>query len=227
MAEKENSKKLFSNVYFKALVLTAIIFVLGLSLGWYFDWTRSNAVRGELEDLKIQADEARVAMVFFETFKSDPQFCGVYATEMNAQLQRIGALGLKLESLREANKLDESYYALKQQYVLFNTELWLRSENLKKLCSSTVTTILYFYPENKECESCVAQANELLQLKRSCPESVWLFALPTDLNVTVVDMLVQRFGVVQTPSLVVDGQTFGGMHAATELRERFPALSSC
>ena len=216
-----------ASVYVKALVITAIVFALGLSLGWYLDWTRAQAAQNELDSLRLQAEEARVGMVFFETFKSDPQFCSVFGSEMSAQLRRVGLLGEQLETLREANKLDASYYSLKRQYVLFNTELWLRSENLKKLCGSATTTILYFYPENGDCPNCGSQANELLQLKRSCPESVWLFALPTDLDVTVVEMLVQRFGVAQTPSLVVDGQTFGGMHAATELRERFPALSSC
>ncbi|MEM0475666.1 MAG: hypothetical protein QW343_02640 [Candidatus Norongarragalinales archaeon] len=216
-----------TSIYVKAAVITAVIFLLGLSAGWYLDWTRSQAAREELDSLRLQAEEARVGMVFFETFKSDPTFCSVYASEMSAQLQRVGRLGEQLETLRVANKLDASYYSLKKQYVLFNVELWLRAENLKKMCGSNVTTILYFYPEASACADCGVQAQELLRLKQSCPERVWLFALPTDLKITVVEMLKQRFGIHVTPSLVFDGETISGMITAVELRERFPTRAGC
>ena len=216
-----------ASVYLKAFILTAIVFTLGISAGWYLDSTRTQAAQNELGALRLQAEEARVGMVFFETFKTDPQFCSVYSKEMTAQLQRVGRLGEQLEALREANKIDESYYSLKRQYVLFNTELWLRAENLKKICASNVTTMLYFYPENAECGDCAAQARALLSLKQACPDKVWLFALPTDFDVTVVDMLKQRFAIASTPSLVVDGQTLSGLQGAASLRERFPALANC
>ncbi len=108
--------------------------------------------------------------------------------------------------------------------------MWLRAENLKKLCGSNVTTAIYFYPENADCPDCVPQARELLAMKTNCPDSLWLFALPTDLNVTVVDMLKQRFGVAtaNSPSLVIDGQTtLTGLQTAAALRARFPAISNC
>lgn len=216
-----------ASVYAKAAVITAVIFLLGLSAGWCLDWTRAQAAQNELNSLRLQAEEARVGMVFFETFKTDPQFCSVFASEMSAQLRRVGLLGEQLETLREANKLDASYYSLKRQYVLFNTELWLRAENLKKLCGSNVVTILYFYPEASECAQCGAQAKELLSLKQSCPDKVWLFALPSDFDVTVIEMLKQRFGVRGTPSLVVDGETLAGLQSAAALRERFSSLAAC
>jgi hypothetical protein len=220
-----------ASVYVKALVITAIVFTLGISAGWYLDASRTQAAQAELNALRLQAEEARVGMVFFETFKSDPQFCSVFSSEMAAQLRSVGLLGEQLEALREANKLDASYYSLKRQYVLFNTELWLRAENLKKLCSgsssSRVTTMLYFYPENADCGDCVAQARELLSLKSACPNELWLFALPTDFDVTVVEMLKQRFEIAGTPSLVVDGETLGGLQSAASLRARFPGLNAC
>lgn len=210
----------------KAAVITAIIFALGLSLGWYLEYSRVQAIRGELEALKIQADEARVGLAFFNAFKDDPNFCEVFASEVNAQLARVGALGAQLEKLREANKLDESYYSLKKQYVLFNAELWIRASEFKKLCNASVSTIIYFYPE-AHCADCARQASELMSLKRACPDAVWLFALPTDLNISVVSMLAQKFGVAQTPSLVVDREMLGGFHSLDELRTRFPSLAKC
>jgi len=97
------------SVYVKALVLTAVVFILGISAGWYLDASRTQAAQGELSALRLQAEQARVGMVFFETFKSDPEFCAVFGSEMAAQLQRVGRLGEQLESLRVQNKLDESY----------------------------------------------------------------------------------------------------------------------
>jgi len=214
------------SVYFKAAVLTTIIFLLGLSIGFWLDWNRSQEVRAQLEELKIQADEARVALVFYQAFRDDPAFCPLFELGIQEQIKRVGTLGNKLENLRETNKLDDSYHNFRKQYVLFNTELYLNALQFKKNCNASTVTIAYFYPDSP-CADCERQASELLALKNACPQKIWLFALPVDVNASVVNMLARKYGATIMPSLAVNEKTFTGFQTASVLKTSFPELSDC
>ena len=214
------------SVYLKAGVLTAIIFLLGLSIGFWLDWNRSQEVRSQLEELKIQADEARVGLVFYQAFRDDPAFCPLFELGIQEQIKRVGALGDQLENLHQTNKLDDSYFNFRKQYVLFNTELYLNALQLKKNCNANAVTIAYFYPDSP-CVDCARQANELLALKNACPQKVWLFALPVDVNVSVVNMLARKYGATTMPSLAVNEKTFSGFQTASALKTSFPELNAC
>ena len=87
-------------------------------------------------------------------------------------------------------------------------------------------TIAYFYPD-LPCVDCARQANELLALKNACPQKVWLFALPVDVNVSVVNMLARKYGVTTMPSLAVNEKTFSGFQPASVLKISFPELNAC
>ncbi len=214
------------SVYLKAGVLTIVIFLLGLSIGFWLDWNRSQEVRMQLEDLKIQADEARVGLVFYQAFRDDPAFCPLFELVIQEQVKRVGALGEKLETLREANKLEDSYFNFRKQYVLFNTELYLNALQFKKNCNASAVTIAYFYPDSP-CVDCARQASELLALKNACPQKVWLFALPVDVNVSVVNMLARKYGVTVMPSLAVNEETLSGFQSASALKSSFQELNYC
>lgn len=201
----------------KALIATIIVFSLGLAMGWWLDQTRFAVAQNELEDLKIQADEARVSLLYFQTFKDSPTFCTNYEEELRAQLERVGALGTQLTELQKANKLDTSFYKIKKQYALFNAEFWMHVRNYNKQCNSPITTILYFYPENEECNECTLQATELSIIKKECPDNVWVFALPVDLDLGIVNTLRRQYGVKTVPAVVVNGEGFEGFTSRQKL----------
>ncbi len=201
----------------KAFLATLIVFSLGLAMGWWLDQTRYAVAQSELEDLKIQADEARVSLLYFQSFKDSPSFCENYEAELKAQLERVGALGERLEALQNANKLDTSFYKIKKQYSLFNAEFWMHVRNYNEYCGSPITTILYFYPENGECTECALQAAELNAVKRECPDKAWVFALPVDLGIGVVSALQNQYGANKVPAVVVDDRAFQGFTSREEL----------
>ncbi|OIO25178.1 hypothetical protein COX85_00495 [Candidatus Micrarchaeota archaeon CG_4_10_14_0_2_um_filter_55_9] len=205
------------DVYVKAFIATLIVFSLGLAMGWWLDQTRYAVAQAELEDLKIQADEARVSLLYFQSFKDSPSFCANYEEELRAQLGRVGALGERLEALQNANKLGASFYKIKKQYALFNAEFWMHVQNYNEYCGSPITTILYFYPENSECAECALQAAELNAVKADCPDKAWVFALPVDMDLGVVNALRNQYGVTGVPAVVVNGEAFEGFASRQEL----------
>ncbi len=194
-----------SGVFWKAAAITLVIFLVGISAGWFLDEQRISEVRGQLDELKIQADEARVALAYYNAFKDDPAFCSYFPIQLNSQIDKVGAIGENLEKLRAANRLDSGFFSLKRQFVLYSAELWLSAVTLNKQCALDTKTVLYFYPDQQACADCFLQSQELLALKKQCPNTL-VFALPTNLNVTAVDILLRQYGIAKTPSIVVNGK---------------------
>ena len=80
-----------SGVFWKAAAITLVIFLVGISAGWFLDEQRISEVRGQLDELKIQADEARVALAYYNAFKDDPAFCSYFPIQLNSQIDKAGA----------------------------------------------------------------------------------------------------------------------------------------
>lgn len=184
---------------------TLLIFLLGVSAAWFLDEQRITQVRGQLDELKIQADEARVSLAYYNAFKDDPAFCTSFKKQLDSQVGKVGAIGENLEKLLAANRLDDQFYSLKKQFVLYSSELWLSSIALNKQCGTETKTVLYFYPEREACADCFLQSQELLALKRECPQTL-VFALPTNLGIAIVDSLKSQYGITKTPSIVINGK---------------------
>lgn len=192
------------SVFVKAGAITVVIFLIGVLTGWTLDEMRISQVRGQLDGLKIQADEGRVSLAYFNAFKDDPAFCPAFSSSITKRLGDIYAIGEELEKLRTSNKIDTNFFTLKKQYVLYSVETWLNAIALNKQCSNSIKTILYFYPDQQACSDCFTQAKELNAFKLECPDTL-VFALPNNLNVSIVDTLSNQYHITSTPSLVVNG----------------------
>jgi hypothetical protein len=119
-----------SGVFWKAAAITLVIFLVGIGAGWFLDEQRISQVRVQLDELKIQADEARVALAYYNAFRDDPAFCSLFPLQLEKQIDKVGAIGEDLEKLRAANRLDSGFFSLKKQFVLYSTELWLNAVSL-------------------------------------------------------------------------------------------------
>lgn len=227
-------KPFSKTVYVKAAAITLLVFGLGMAAGWWFDEQRLAVVSDRLEETKVLADEARLAMAYSNAFGSDPGFCSVFGLQLNALLERVSKFGSELARVEETNKLDESFNRYKSQYVMSSIELWLQVNNYKRACNRTLPlSVLYFYPDRRPCidPQCIdsrLQAQALLSLKEKCPEKIWIFSLPVNSSVGVAKMLEKQYGISSTPSLVVNGEkVLPGMRDKGYLESRFPALAGC
>lgn len=212
----------------KAALATLVIFVIGVSVGGFLDSTRFDDARTRLDFASSQADESRLGLLFFQTFRGNPNFCGAFAVQLETVGSYLDKLGVELKRYGEANSLKD-FDALKRKYALANVEMWLYSLNFKRSCSlPQQTPVLYFYPDKTVCADCEAQARVLTSLKQKCHSSLLVFSVPADLDIGTVNVLKKQFGVEQYPFLVVgENETVSKLSSAQELSKRFPALAQC
>ncbi len=193
--------------FWLALLSALVVLVLLVSAGNYFENLRFSQSFSDLDQLSGQLNEAKTALLFFETFREEKDFCSGFVPLVWKYSDRTFELGQRIEALE---KIDDVARAteLKKTYTLFLLDLWLYAKNIKVSCPDTnISTVLYFY-SNKPGEgvNCKLQGYELDAVKSQLGSGVWIFAVDGTLGLDIVDAVKEQFHVSGYPALVFNEQ---------------------
>ena len=154
-----------------------------------------------------ETEDSRLYLSYLESLGEDS--CGVMETRVVQQVQSSEELAKRIDSYRNANMFSEDYYAIKKTFIYKNFELFLNFKKLKSECGADVNYIVYFYAENDPdqsiCPDCGIQAAILNTLSNKCPNT-WVFALPHNSYIDLVNIVKEQYGVTQVPAVVVNGE---------------------
>lgn len=207
-----NRRRLRPSAYIAAFALTTLIFVIGILLGSYFSAEKLNDIDTLAQELQMNTMGTELQ---YEILLQNP--CGtIESSQLTEELFSIGEkLGYMESSL---GSKDPDVLNLKEYYHLLEIKHWLFVKKTIEECSIAEDTILYFYSNAGDCTKCEEQGNVLVYMHRKYPElNIYSFDINIDnpaLN-TVKDM----FSVVETPSLVINGETNAGFMDAAALKE--------
>jgi len=193
-------------IYLKAALLTFLVFISGVAIGWYLDETRVSFVRSKIDELEISFSNLALEEEFYRSIASNKDtICNIYISKANDLALQAGKLGSYLESFREISKFNlHNIESLKDKYFVLNLKLWLYMRRLREECNYNTTTILFFYTSMKRCEDCIAQGIVLNQLKKSDPEKYMIFATDVDSKLGIVNALKVYFNVTQVPTIIIN-----------------------
>ncbi len=198
--------KISTKIYLKAALLTLLVFISGIIIGWYLDETRVSFVKSKIDELEISLSNFALEEEFYRSVTTDKKtLCNIYISKANDLAIQAGKLGSYLESFREISKFGlHNIETLKERYFILNLRLWLYMRKLREECNYDVSTILFFYTSAKRCEDCIAQGIVLNQLKKDNPEKYMIFALDVDSNLGIINSLKIYFNVTKLPTLVIN-----------------------
>ena len=98
----------------------------------------------------------------------------------------------------------------------------INSENLKKNCNQDYKFVLYFYqdePKSLEIKSRQTIYSRVLSdLKQEEGSKIILVPLASDFDLGVVNLLIEKYGVKDYPSVVVDGTVLTGTVSLDDLK---------
>ena len=192
-----------SDVFWKAFVLTLVIFILGMAVGYWLDNGRVEEIRQEYKEMEIRSSDARMQALYYQTFSDSPNFCGPAIEENLKFSEKVYSEGLRIERYERINKLSPSLVTDKRQYVLLKLQFWLNSIELKKTCNANYTNLVYFYSHYNTTIAENVQSAALLDLKADCGRDLMLIPLPVDLNITTIDILLDQYNISSTPSILI------------------------
>jgi len=200
------------SVYVKAFLITALLFIGNFFFVKYLDDSRGAQLRAEMSDIEEQVQSSSTLLLYSQTFNNSAELCPILRQETEKQVGRLYRLFGELQTASEANVFTDTA-TIKSRFVLTNVQLWLYLQQLDKACGGTdVVSVLYFYPEKRDCLECRAQAQVLNDVTARCAK-VRVFALPTDADMPVLKAIIAKYGIAREPSLVINDRRFDGLTA--------------
>ncbi len=207
-------RKISYSLYALALVLTVIIFSIGIFVGQLVDQANSQAISDEVETISQRVAAAQLLLLMEENSSS---FCPVYSSqlgEINLDVERVG---YKLSYMEDEKQVYD--VPLKKDYFVLEAQSYLLSRRMKERCGDNSTLLLYFY-SNSACPSCKQQGYDILSARDAvsgiAPE-VKIYSFDGDLGSPVANALKAQFNVSQYPSIVINGELHSGTMAKDDV----------
>jgi len=210
MAKNIPSKK---TIFIVAVVLSIIIYFLGVLSGLYANKLIEKKVELDLDQLKGEIDVASLDlknMLLLQELSKEMtdecRFSELYLGKLRQQLEQVywKKLPSRLEAYELQGGVTEEYTTLKREYTRILIRMWLIAKNIYEKCHSDLIPILYFYSSN--CTSCVEQGQIFDQLKVRVEEkgkSLVVFPIDVNFDDDSVYLLKEYYNISSVPSAVI------------------------
>lgn len=193
------------DVFWKAAVITTVIFLIGVYAGFAIEGSRLDRVGQWYNELDFQLTNAKLQTQFYQILDED--FCDE-AIQKNLEFSdEIYYQGRKIDEYESSNKLKEFIDSEKRKYALLKTEFLVNSLILKEKCNADYDILIYFYKDDPtllEQQQQIVQSNILLDLKEKYGTELMLIPLPIDFDVSVISILVDYHKIQSTPALIIN-----------------------
>lgn len=214
----------------RAALVTTFIFVTGIIFGLWIGTERVSELDQTMLELEENVKSAELQFIFFETMGIEHS-CDYLDRQRWSIGEETEELGKEVERFEDSMKLDDaSFYELKERYTHSLLKSWLTVERIKNDCPADFVTVLYFY-SNEECDGCEEQGIILSHYKEQLDTDLLIYSIDTDLNLEIVQMLEDVYGVEQYPTLIINREIHRGFMDASELKETLceenPNLKVC
>src|SRR3989344_655471 len=194
------------NVFIESLILTAIIFIVGFSIGYYVENFRTDKIVQDYKQYEVEALDLKLQNYYYQIMSKSS--CEEAIKQNFVFADQLYDTGLTLEKYEEANQISGALLVEKKRYVLLKTELWLNSLLLKEKCNAQFDTVVYFYSSDPSNSAKVAQqkiiSNVLKTVKENHGNKMILLPIAGDLNLNSVKLQMNVYNVTNLPSILID-----------------------
>ena len=195
------------DVFWKAAIITLIVFSLGIWFGAYLEKSRLNNVRDSYKIIELEWQDAKLLGSYFLLL--DTEFCPQVINENIKFAESVYQEGLKIDKYEKASKLlsrEELIYE-KRRYALLKLEFWKNSIYLKEKCNADYNNVVYFYLDDAPIKTGAQQeviAQVLAELKDKYKLKIMLIPIPLDLDLSTVESIKNTYSITKSPTLLID-----------------------
>ncbi len=207
------------DVFWKAAIITLVVFSLGIFLGYSLESSRWEEIQEEYKQVEVQWAEAKLQTLYYQLLT--PEFCEAAIKENLKFADKVYEQGLKLEKYESANRLTSEMEYEKMRYALLKLEFWLNSISLKKRCETDYLNVVYFYSDNPSMKEKAEQDSQsviLKNLKDKYASKIMLIPLPIDMDISTINIIKQTYSITESPTILIDEKTkLEGIQSLEEL----------
>jgi len=217
----EVKRRISKEKYILAFVITAVVFILGLTLGILFDNYRLNVTEEGVKQREVDYLSLQLQYLYLTTLEDNNNSCNVLYTAMQKSIKDISESLEKFNTYNDKTKINyEEYNLISRRYIIDNIRYWLFSKKMKEECDMDVVNIIYFYSE-KNCADCTNQGVILTYFKKLFGDQLLVFPINVDYeeNEQMISILKSQYDVLNYPTLIIEDRKYEGIARSEELKK--------
>lgn len=196
----ENKK----HVFWQALFLTALFFLVGLVLGVYLEQIRS-------DDFSLAFSQSEISLYDSFALGRLTQNNLVSCTDLKIAsidfADRIYEEARQLEKFDEKSKLTESLKSIHRKYDLLRTILWINVMDLREKCKD-VNNVVYIYTYDtddlKIRSKQIVWSRILSDLKDQRGDDIILIPIAVDSDLASLNSIIKPMNITEFPVVIVN-----------------------
>ena len=209
--------------YILAGILTALIFCLGLLIGFVSEGKRVELVQDAAEEAKLAIGSLQLQYAFIDQL-SQVGNCGAFTNAFEKNIENLETARIKLANYQaQATVNKREFELLHRNYITSQVEYLLLSMKAQKLCKSDVVNVQYFF--SKDCPTCDDQSFVLTFLKQKFDQRLFLFGFDTSfVKEPLLNLMVSTYNVTTFPTVLIEDKKFEGFMSKDNLTETICGL---
>jgi len=207
-------RKVNWKIYVFSLIVTIMIFVLGLSIGLVIEKERLQAVEEINLDQNVKMKSLQLQQFYLE---SGDVNCEAMNNLFEVNMQELSESMNRVIEYNKKSLIDSSLFEYQlRDYFLTEIQFLLFSSEIEKSCGMDAVTVVYFYDESQQD----VQGDVLDYLKKIFGQEMLVFSFDSTFKEEpMIDVLISSYGVETFPAVIVNGEKFEGGVGAGELKE--------
>ena len=195
------------NVFLKSAAITAVVFLIGVYLGFVLDTMRVEEIKGRITQIDNLWNDVRLMQSYIQKFSNRTDYCDFLLEENLKVGDKIYQEGLLVEEYENSNRFASSLILEKERYALLDLQFWINSIDLKKLCNGNYSTVIYFYSQYSRTAEQKFQDRVLWELKQKCGPKIIYITFPADMDISTIEVVKNIYGIEKIPSILINEET--------------------
>ena len=190
------------HIFLTSLLITIVIFLAGLFLGWNLDTMRSAEISNTLRSNELDTESYLLEQTFWEGLGGSD--CTFAEPRLNSLSVELAELGQYLNEYQQKNIFEEEEFQyLARRYFLLEIKGYILYNELKETCDIHNTVILYFYG-NDDPDS-ERQGYVLDKVVERSNGTIDIFSINKDFDGDqTLEIVKLYYNITTTPTIIIN-----------------------
>ena len=207
--------------YAFAAILTILIFTLGIMLGLIIEGKRFDLSQQRITEQRLDLSSLQLQYAYINQLTQEKN-CPALTVSFNDNVNTLEQSRERLENYHKSASINKADFNLiKREYLIAQLNYWLLAKKYAQLCNASVTTILFFYDNEEDCNKCNDQGFILSYLKNTFKEQLLNFAIHgKQEQEPMVNILKDTHQINTYPTLIIQNQKIEGFINKEQLQKK-------
>jgi hypothetical protein len=193
------------HIFLYALILTLVVFNVGIFLGYMLESSRVSKINSLSLDAELEILDQIAQKDSLSALNLD---CSSLVQENINFGDKIFQEALQIQKYEDANRISGDILFQHKRFDLLRALFWMNSIEIKQKCSSSYHNVVYLYQYNNPS---IAQNSKqkffsqlLEQMKNDEGDKIMLIPLSGDNNISSINLAMKKYGITELPVILID-----------------------